>query len=70
MNYSKEVEEKHEDLMWFMVVDVLFDTLLPLSKKKRFAETFFEDRFYAFIEGLVKVYRNGFRKLLDHLIKP
>jgi hypothetical protein len=41
----------------------------PLALKKTYAVTFFEDRFYAFIEALVKVHRDGFRKLFDHLLR-
>lgn len=51
------------------MVDAIIDHLRPLSLKKNFAKQFFEDRFYAFIEALVKVHRDGFRKLFDHLLR-
>lgn len=70
LNYSKEVDQKHEDAMWFIVVDSLFETLRPLSLEKTYGKAFFDQRFYAFIEALVKVHRNGFSKLIDHLVKP
>jgi|1048.fasta_scaffold249666_1 hypothetical protein len=56
--------------MWFMVVDGIMDTLRPLQKKKSFALSFYEDRFYAYVEALVKAHRDGFVRLFDHLLKP
>jgi hypothetical protein len=50
-------------------VDSLIINLRPLTLKKDFAKIFFEDRFYAFIEALVKVHRDGFKKLFDHLLR-
>ena len=50
-------------------MDALIETLRPLAMKKNYAVSFFEDRFYAFIEALVKVHRDGFRKLFDHLLR-
>lgn len=69
MSHSREVDQKHEDAIWFIVVDALIDTLRPLALRKDFAKAFFEDRFYAFIEALVKVHRDGFQKLFDHLLR-
>ena len=70
MNYSKEVDQKHEDAMWFLVVDGIMETLRPLQQKKNFAKAFYEDRFYAYVEALVKVHREGFVRLFDHLLRP
>lgn len=69
LNHSKEVDQKHEDTIWFMVVDVLLDTLRPLYLQKKYTRDYFNHRFYSYIEALVKVHRNGFSKLLDHLVK-
>ena len=69
MSHSREVEQKQEDDIWFIVVDALIECVRPLALKKNFAKDFFEDRFYAFIESLVKVHRDGFRKLFDHLLR-
>jgi hypothetical protein len=70
MIYSKEVDPLNENKMWFEVVDCIMDTIRPLHQKKSFAKSYYEDRFYAYIEALVKVHREGFTKLFDHLIKP
>lgn len=43
-----------------MVIDVVIEQLRPLGQKKEFCKEFFEDRFYAFIEIFVKIYRDGF----------
>jgi len=59
-NHSKEVDQKHEEAIWFKVVDALLEVLRPLAVKKHFAKEYFEDRFYAFIETYVKIYRDGF----------
>jgi hypothetical protein len=69
LNHSKEVDQKHEDAIWFMVVDALLEALRPLYVQKAYAREYFNHRFYAYIEALVKVHRNGFSKLLDHLVK-
>ena len=69
LGHSKEVDQKHEDAIWFTVVDVLIETLRPLGLKKKYAVAFFEDRFYALIEALVKAHRDGFKKLFDHLLR-
>ena len=69
LNHSKEVDQKYEETIWMMVIDVLIAVLRPLSLKKSFAKDFFEDRFYGFIETYVKIHRDGFQKLFDHLLR-
>ena len=59
-NHSKEVDQKYEETIWTIVIDVIITQLRHLSLKKSFAKDFFEDRFYAFIETYVKVHRDGF----------
>jgi hypothetical protein len=54
------VDQKHEEAIWFKVVDAVLEVLRPLAVKKHFAKEYFEDRFYAFIETYVKIYRDGF----------
>jgi hypothetical protein len=68
-NHSKEVDQKHEDTIWFMVVDVVIGVLRPLAQKKDYCKEFFEDRFYAFIEIYVKIHRDGFQRLFDYLLR-
>jgi|Laugresu1bdmlbsd_1035121.scaffolds.fasta_scaffold37768_1 hypothetical protein len=68
-NHSKEVDQKYEETIWTVVIDVIIAQLRPLSLKKSFAKDYFEDRFYAFIETYMKVNRDGFHKLFDHLLK-
>jgi hypothetical protein len=60
LNHSKEVDQKYEETVWTMVIDVLIAVIRPMSLKKSFAKTFFEDRFYVFIETYVKIHRDGF----------
>ena len=68
-NHSKEVDQKHEDTIWFMVIDIVIAVLRPLGQKKAYAKIFFEDRFYAFIETYVKIHRDGFQRLFDYLLR-
>jgi hypothetical protein len=69
LNHSKEVDQKYENAIWFMVVDVVIAKLRPLALKKKFAREYFEDRFYVFVETYVKVHPDGFHRLLDYLIQ-
>ena len=68
-NHSKEVDQKHEETIWFMVVDVVIEQLRPLGLKREYCREFFEDRFYAFIEIFVKIHRDGFQRLFDYLLR-
>jgi len=69
LGHSKEVDQKHEFAIWFLVVDIVLELLRPLGLKKHFAKDFFEDRFYAFIEVFVKIHRDGFQKFFDHALR-